>query len=216
MKQSLESTAQLTLHRVANAEKLLEAYSTLKQKELIPDLKVSINDLLLYVISRSVLKTPLVNSHFDSNTLTLKEFPHVNLGCAVDTPNGLLVPVIKNADRLNFSQLVMEMKRLAKDCKEGKAQMDDLTGGTFTVSNLGAKRIEYFTPVLNAPETAILGVGTIRILPVEEEGNVVYKKHLFLSLTFDHQAFDGMYAATFLEVFSENIEYIDWLFYSGI
>jgi len=172
--------------------------------------KISINDLVLFAVSRTLLQYPFMNSHFLGDTI--ETFSHVHLGFAVDTPKGLLVPVVRYADQLSLQSLSDEAKRLASLSVEGKAQSEDLTGGTFTVSNLGAMGIEYFTPVLNVPEVAILGVGGINLRPVEEEdGDVVFVPHIGLSLTIDHQAVDGAPAARFLQALCANIASIDLL-----
>jgi pyruvate dehydrogenase E2 component (dihydrolipoamide acetyltransferase) len=136
----------------------------------------------------------------------------VHLGCAVDTPKGLLVPVVKFADTLSLKQLSDEFKRLATASMEGKAQPDDLTGGTFTVTNLGAMGIDTFTPVINVPEVAILGVGGISMRAVEDaDGDMVFVPHIGLSLTIDHQAVDGAPGARFLKALCDNIASIDLL-----
>jgi pyruvate dehydrogenase E2 component (dihydrolipoamide acetyltransferase) len=151
-----------------------------------------------------------MNSHFLGDRI--ETFSHVHLGCAVDTPKGLLVPVIKYADQLSLASLSQECKRLAALSVEGKAQTEELSGGTFTVSNLGAMGITYFTPVLNVPEVAILGVGGISLQPVEDEdGDVSFVPQLGLSLTIDHQAVDGAPAARFLQALCANIASLDLL-----
>jgi pyruvate dehydrogenase E2 component (dihydrolipoamide acetyltransferase) len=211
MHESLAQTAQLTLHAQCDASQLKMLRSRLKTSD--PQLglqKISINDLVLFAVSRTLLQYPFMNSHFLGDTI--ETFSHVHLGFAVDTPKGLLVPVVRYADQLSLQSLSDEAKRLASLSVEGKAQSEDLTGGTFTVSNLGAMGIEYFTPVLNVPEVAILGVGGINLRPVEEEdGDVVFVPHIGLSLTIDHQAVDGAPAARFLQALCANIASIDLL-----
>ncbi|MDD4301921.1 MAG: 2-oxo acid dehydrogenase subunit E2, partial [Sphaerochaeta sp.] len=131
---------------------------------------------------------------------------------ATDTPKGLLVPVVRNSDMLSLRQLSEETKALIDKCKEGSAQPDELSGSTFTVSNVGAFGIDAFTPVLNVPEVAILGVGGITLTPVEDEdGDIVFIEKIGLSLTMDHQAVDGADAARFLKALMDNIASIDLL-----
>jgi pyruvate dehydrogenase E2 component (dihydrolipoamide acetyltransferase) len=126
------------------------------------------------------------------------EFGNVHLGFAVDTPRGLMVPVIRYANLMSLKQLSAEAKRLAKACIDGTVDPDALKGGTFTVTNLGAMGIESFTPVLNAPEVGILGVCAIQPKPVMKGKEVEFVPHMGLSLTFDHAAADGAPAARFL------------------
>jgi pyruvate dehydrogenase E2 component (dihydrolipoamide acetyltransferase) len=211
MHESLAQTAQLTLHAQCDATQLKALRSRFKTSD--PQLglqQISINDLVLFAVSRTLLQFPFMNSHFLGDRI--ETFSHVHLGCAVDTPKGLLVPVIKYADQLSLASLSQECKRLAALSVEGKAQTEELSGGTFTVSNLGAMGITYFTPVLNVPEVAILGVGGISLQPVEDEdGDVSFVPQLGLSLTIDHQAVDGAPAARFLQALCANIASLDLL-----
>ncbi|MEZ4719004.1 MAG: 2-oxo acid dehydrogenase subunit E2, partial [Caldilineaceae bacterium] len=143
---------------------------------------------------------------------TIKQYGAVHLGVAVDTPRGLLVPVIRNADSLSLKQLADEAKRLAVAAQEGKATMDDLNGGTFTVTNLGAFGVESFTPVLNPPQVAILGVGNINLKPVPDaDGDVEFVPHIGLSLTINHQVVDGAPAARFLQTLARYLADVDLL-----
>ncbi|MDD3823182.1 MAG: 2-oxo acid dehydrogenase subunit E2, partial [Sphaerochaetaceae bacterium] len=172
--------------------------------------KVTINDIILFTVAKTLKDFGYMNSHFLGDRMV--NFTHVHLGCAVDTPRGLLVPVVKFADSRSLKQISDEFKRLASMCMEGKAQPDDLTGGTFTVTNLGAMGIDTFTPVLNVPEVAILGVGGISMRAIEdEEGDYAFIPHIALSLTIDHQGVDGAPAARFLKALCENIAAVDTL-----
>jgi pyruvate dehydrogenase E2 component (dihydrolipoamide acetyltransferase) len=172
--------------------------------------KVTINDLILFAVSRTLLEFPAFNAHFLGDKML--RFSHVHLGVATDTPKGLLVPVVRNSDMLSLRQLSEETKALIDKCKEGSAQPDVLSGSTFTVSNVGAFGIDAFTPVLNVPEVAILGVGGITLTPVEDEdGDIVFIEKIGLSLTMDHQAVDGADAARFLKALMDNIASIDLL-----
>lgn len=208
MLQSVSTTSQLTLHTSANAVTLLELRKRFKQSA--PELgfnSVSINDLMLFAVSRTVKQFPFANSHFLGDKII--EFDHVHLGQAVDTERGLMVPVLKFADTLSIRDLAAESRALAGSCKEGKAAPELFEGGTFTVTNLGGMGIEKFTPVLNIPQTAILGINTIELKPVDTNGEVKFIPHIGLSLTFDHQAFDGAPAARFLQALCRNITDID-------
>jgi pyruvate dehydrogenase E2 component (dihydrolipoamide acetyltransferase) len=131
---------------------------------------------------------------------------HVNLGIAVDTERGLMVPTLLEADQKSLTEIAMEAKRLADACRAGSISPDYLQNGTFTVTNLGALGVEYFTPVLNPPQTAILGVGTVVQRIRETEDGVEYYPAIGLSLTFDHRAVDGAPAARFLQELKDNLE----------
>ena len=207
MMSSLQTTAQLTLNASADAREIMIYRSKLKNTPEAWGLSgISINDLILYATARTLGCHPELNAHFLGSKIL--QFNGVNLGFAVDTPRGLLVPVIKNADRLSLKALASESKRLASACLAGNANPDDLSGGTFTVTNLGAMGIESFTPVLNAPEVGILGVCNIQPKPVMKGEEVSFIPHMGLSLTFNHAATDGAPAARFLKDISERIAQI--------
>jgi pyruvate dehydrogenase E2 component (dihydrolipoamide acetyltransferase) len=157
---------------------------------------ISINDVVLYATIKTLGEFPELNAHMLGTKIV--EFSNVHLGFAVDTPRGLMVPVIRYANLMSLKQLSAETKRLAKACIDGTIDPDALKGGTFTVTNLGAMGIESFTPVLNAPEVGILGVCSIQPKPVMNGSEVEFVPHMGLSLTFDHCAVDGAPGARFL------------------
>ena len=197
MLSSLQGSAQYTLHSSACAEALLAYRLSLKSSaEELGLQAITINDLLNYAVTRMLLRFPAVNSHFVGNKSLL--FERVHLAVAVDTPRGLMVPVIRNASLLSLKQMTAEAARLRKACLEGTVIPDELNGGTFTVSNMGSSGIEGFTPVLNPPQVAILGVGCVQPKAVEREGEMVFERSLSLSLTANHQILDGAPAAGFL------------------
>lgn len=211
MHASLLETAQLTLNSSADAGSMLAWRAGYKESpEEFGVSKISINDLLMFTVSRLLPKHPELNATFSAGAIN--RYQHVHLGFAVDTPKGLMVPVIRYADRLSLTELSAETRRLAAACREGKASPDDLSGGTFTVTNLGAFGIENFTPVLNAPEVAILGVGTIINRPIENaDGSIGIGKRMGLSLTIDHQAVDGAPGARFLKDLSAMLARLEWV-----
>ncbi len=210
MLESLQTTAQLTLNTAADASQLLEVRTRLRPMSERRDLpKITINDLLLFTVSRVLLDFPELNAHFGSDAIT--QFGSVHLGFAVDTPRGLMVPVIRHAHNLSLRKLAQETKRLAGACTEGRIHPDELTGGTFTVSNLGHLDIESFTPVLNPPQVGILGVGKVSLRPVETDGEVDHLPHLNLSLTVNHQVVDGAPAARFLQALAQGLTEIELL-----
>ena len=211
MMESIHSTCQLTLHAYADARALKRLRSGFKNARLELGLNnITIGDLVLFSVSRTLLQFPAFNAHFLGDKIL--QFNHVHLGVATDTPRGLLVPVVRNSDMLSLRQLSEASKVLIGKCKDGTAQTDEITGSTFTVSNVGAFGIEAFTPVLNVPEVAILGVGGIMLKPIaDSDGAVQFIEHIALSLTMDHQAVDGADAARFLKALMDNIASIDLL-----
>jgi pyruvate dehydrogenase E2 component (dihydrolipoamide acetyltransferase) len=211
MRGSLESTAQLTFNMTANARQLQALRARFKASEPALGLaEVTIGDLVLYAVSRVLPRFPNANSTLENGLL--RAFERVHLALAVDTPRGLMVPVIRNADVLSLREISVEAKRLAAACQAGNINPDELAGGTFTVSNLGAFGIESFTPVLNAPQAAILGVDAIMPRAAGgPNGTVVLEQRIGLSLTVDHQVIDGAPAARLLKAFADAIGDIDLL-----
>jgi pyruvate dehydrogenase E2 component (dihydrolipoamide acetyltransferase) len=202
MIESLQSTAQLTLH---TSFELTQAQVYRAQRLEAEQSKVSLNDIIAHGIVKALQTHPELNAHFLGNRIAT--FEKVHLGVAVDTERGLLVPVIKNASDLSIEQISAEVKKLAGACREGSISPDNLSGGSFTLTNLGMLGVENFTPVLNAPEVAILGVGGIALKPKRtESGAIEYVDTLPLSLTIDHQGVDGAPAARFLQTLVENLE----------
>ena len=210
MLDSLQSTAQLTLHASADATALRAFRARLKASDEALGLRdIGINELLLYAVARTLPAFPALNAHFDNDTLYQHQAVH--LAQAVDTERGLLVPVIRDADSLSLRDLAARARELAEACRDGKILPDQLQGGTFTVSNLGNLGIERFTPVLNLPQAALLGVGAIQLKPLEKAGEVIFAPHIGLSLTINHQVVDGAPAARFLAALGEHIANIDLL-----
>ena len=167
---------------------------------------ITLGDIILYAVSRTLLNHPDLNAHMlDDNNIRL--FKHVNLGVAVDTPRGLMVPTIFHADEMSLLEISKAVKELAAQCREGNISPDKLTGGTFTVSNLGNMGVESFTPVINPPQTGILGVccTTERVRKAADGSLQVYSA-MGLSLTYDHRAVDGSPAARFQKELAHNLE----------
>lgn len=213
---SLQTTAQLTLNSSADARMLQALRKRFKESPEAWGLRgVTINDLVLFATARSLAQHPDLNAQFADNTIS--QYKHVHLGVAVDTPRGLLVPVVRNADLLTLKQLAAEAKRLAAGAQVGKLNPDELSGGTFTVTNLGSFGVESFTPVLNSPQVAILGVSGISLKGVEgkakaeAQATVEFVPHIGLSLTINHQVVDGAPAARFLQTLAQAIAQIDLL-----
>jgi pyruvate dehydrogenase E2 component (dihydrolipoamide acetyltransferase) len=211
MLDSLSSTAQLTFNMSANAKQIQALRSRFKASEAALGLsEVTIGDLVLYAVSRVLPRFPNANANLENGILRV--FERVHLALAVDTPRGLMVPVIRNADLLSLREISSEAKRLAAACQAGNINPDELSGGTFTLTNLGAFGIESFTPVLNAPQTAILGVDAIMPRAAAgPNGTIVLEPRMGLSLTVDHQVIDGAPAARLLKAFADAIADIDLL-----
>ena len=209
MMESLTSTAQLTLNTTANAAGILAMRKKVKNADGSLGLnKITLNDLVCFAVSRTLPKYPVFNAHLEDGVLT--EFEQVHLGFACDTPRGLFVPVIRSAQALGLKAFSDEAKRLAGGAIDGSLSPDFLSGGTFTVSNIGSFGIETFTPVINLPQTAILGVGAITPRPtVAADGSIGVEQRLNLSLTIDHQVIDGADGARFLRDLVAAIENID-------
>ena len=209
MMESLTTTAQLTLNTTANAAGILALRKKVKNADEALGLnKITLNDLVCFAVSRTLPKYPVFNAHLEDGVLT--QFEQVHLGFACDTPRGLLVPVIRSAQALGLKAFSHEAKRLAGGAIDGTLSPDFLSGGTFTVSNIGSFGIETFTPVINLPQTAILGVGAITPRPtVTADGTIGVEQRLNLSLTIDHQVIDGADGARFLADLVAAIENID-------
>lgn len=210
MKQSLLSTAQLTLTRTFDATVLQSYRARAKEfSELLQTPKVTINDLIVYATIQALKQHPALNAHFLGDRIV--ESAAINLGIAVDTPRGLMVPVVQHAEAMTLADVAKAIKPLAESAQKGNVNPDLLAGGTFTITNLGALGVETFTPVLNPPEVAILGVGGIVLKPVRKNGDIVFVDAITLSLTIDHQAVDGAPAARFLKDLCILLENIDLL-----
>ena len=207
MHASLSEMAQLTLNSSFDATNLLAYRAKLKANgEALGLSKITINDMILFAAARVLPNYPEINANLIDNTF--RKYKHANIGMAVDTDRGLLVPVIFGSDTLTLAELSAQAKTLAGKAREGKLSPDEMSGGSFTISNLGSMGVESFTPVINPPQTAILGVccTTNRL---NAEGKVY--PAMGLSLTFDHRAVDGAPAAKFLKELCTALENFDLL-----
>ena len=207
MHASLSEMAQLTLNASFDATRLLAYRKLLKERgEEMGLSKVTINDMVLFAVGRILPNFPDINANLVDGKI--RRFAHANVGCAVDTDRGLLVPVITCAEKKTLAEVSADAKRLAGGAREGKLSPDEMSGGSFTVTNLGSLGVESFTPVINPPQTAILGVccTTNRL----KADGTVYPA-MGLSLTFDHRAVDGAPAAKFLKELCTALESFDLL-----
>ena len=164
---------------------------------------------MTFCVVQALLEAPDLNVLFVDGTIQQGRGVHIGFAC--DTPRGLLVPVVHNAQALTVAELAARMKELSAQAVQGRISADDLTGGTFTVSNLGGLGIESFTPLLNPPQVAILGVNAIQLKAVRREGRVEFIDSIGLSLTLDHQIIDGAPGARFLKVVRDKIENVEQL-----
>ncbi len=212
MYNSLQNSAQLTHMLGADARRLQalrkQAKKALEEGRI--DANITINDFVCFAVIKALKKFPSVNSHCLGDAMRI--FNTVNLGVAVDTERGLMVPAVKSADNLNITGLSKSLKKVADDCRKGSINPDLLSSeaASFTVSNLGSFGVEWFTPVLNLPQSGILGVGTIVPRP-KDLGNGVYAfiPYLGLSFTYDHRALDGGEATRFLKQVAVEIENLE-------
>lgn len=210
MMNSLQSTAQLT-HTVSfDATEILAARAKCKASPDADIAGITIGDMVLYAVSRTLKAYPDLNANLIDGT-TMRYFRDVNLGVAVDTPRGLLVPTIFAADKMSLVEISKAVKSLGEQCKNGTVNPDLLRGASFTVSNLGGMGVEHFTPVINLPQTGILGVCTmIDAVRMGKNGVEVYKS-MPLCLTYDHRALDGAPATRFLVDLKNNLEDFSFL-----
>ena len=165
---------------------------------------ITINDIVVYAVAKTLLAHKDLNAHFNGESI--KRFNKVHMGVAIDTPRGLMVPTVFNCDMKSLNDISLEVKDLAGKCKTGNINPDLLTGGTFTITNLGNLGVESFTPVINPPQTAILGVCGLVTRIKEENGQIKPYKAMGLSLTIDHRIVDGAPAARFLKDLCTNLE----------
>jgi pyruvate dehydrogenase E2 component (dihydrolipoamide acetyltransferase) len=210
MAASVHTSARVTLLREVIASELI----ALRERFEHRGVSVSYNDLLIQICATALREHPEANARMGDGAI--EHLNQINVGLAVDTERGLLVPVVRDADRLTIPEIAVESARLIERARTGKSLPDDLAGGTFTITNLGMFGVEGFTPVINLPECCILGVGRIVRKPVAcDDDTVVVRPMVTLSLVFDHRVIDGAPAARFLDRIAELIEDPMLLFVSG-
>jgi pyruvate dehydrogenase E2 component (dihydrolipoamide acetyltransferase) len=169
---------------------------------------VSYTDILVKAVAKALEEHPLLNSTLQDDQIKIYE--DINIGVAVATEKGLVVPVIRNADKKTLTQIASTLKELVEKAREGKLTREDLTGGTFTITNLGMYGVEVFIPIINPPEAAILGVGKVVEKPVIENKEIKIKPTMHLSLSFDHRIIDGAPAAKFLQEIKQTLEELNF------
>lgn len=206
MQQSLQNTAQLTLMLKADVTELTQLQkkirSQLDEKEKV---SVTVTDFIAKAVVKALLEHPRMNSTYVDDTIQIHK--EVHLGIAVALQEGLVVPVIRNAEKLSLGDISRQIKMLSTKAREGKLDMAEMEGSTFTITNLGKRGVEFFTPVLNSPEAGILGVSTIQPAAAFAENNQVVRREMLpLSLTFDHRVLDGAPASEFLATVKSYLE----------
>jgi pyruvate dehydrogenase E2 component (dihydrolipoamide acetyltransferase) len=205
MAMSVHTSARVTLMMEVDATELSRLRERLKVRvETDWGFAPGYNDLLAKIVAAALRKFNYMNARLTDEAIEILK--PVNLGMAVDTERGLLVPVIRNADQKSLRQFGLEFRELVGRARNGRSLPDDLTGGTFTLTNLGSFEIDGFTPVINLPEAAILGVGRIasKAVPIDKE--ITIREMCTLSLVFDHRVVDGAPAARFLQYIKSLIE----------
>ena len=205
MRESLATTAQYTMHSWADASGLLAVRA--KAKASLSAAQITINDLVMFAVVKALAEMPALNAEFIDGRIVRHEAIH--LGFACDTDRGLMVPVIRDCQNLNVAELARRSAALAEQAAAGNISPDDLSGATFTVSNLGSLGIESFTPILNPPQVAILGVDAIQPRLARRENKIEIIDSIGLSLTCDHQVIDGAPGARFLKVLKDQIERVE-------
>jgi len=202
MQQSLRETAQLTISCEADVTPATEL-----RARLTHEFDFTYTDLIIHSVARALLNHPRMNSRLGEDGIA--SFAEAHVGMAVALEEGLIVPVIHDAERKSLKQIAAESKTLGERARSGQLKLEDVSGGTFTVTNLGTWGVDVFTPILNVGETGILGVGRIIEKPAVYRGEITRRSMLTLSLTFDHRVIDGAPAADFLQTVINFLNYGD-------
>ncbi len=213
MGESTTATARVTLVREVDATDLVALRESLKnQYKAAWGFAPGYNELLAMICAAGLREFPYMNARLSADETAIEYLKRVNIGMAVDTPRGLLVGVIKDSDQKSLQEIGTDFRELVKRIRDGKATPDEMAGGSFTITNLGMFNVDAFTPVINLPELAILGVGRIVPKPVVKGEEIVIRKMWTLSLVFDHRLVDGAPAARFLDHVCQIIEDPNLLF----
>ena len=191
MHKSLTDTAQLTITTEVDVTQLIE-----RREEVRREFNTTYNDFIIQACAHALLQHPRMNASLEGDAIQLHGAVHVGFAVALD--EGLIVPVVHDADKKPLKTIAQEARALAEKARAGRLKLEEVSGGTFTVSNLGMAGVDAFTPILNSPQTGILGVGRIVDKPVVYQGEIARRSMLVLSLTFDHRVIDGAPAGAFL------------------
>ncbi len=205
MHASLQNTAQLTIFTELDVTGMVSFLNQAREEyEKDEAVRVSHNDVIILTTSRVLKRFPVVNSTLVGDEILFHRA--VNMGIAVALPDGLIVPVLRDADKKGLLEIAKEARELARKARGGDLTVDEVTGGTFTITNLSMFEVDGFTPILRSPETGILGVGRVKEKPAVYNGEITIRPMMFLSLTFDHRVVDGVPAAEFLETVARYLQ----------
>jgi pyruvate dehydrogenase E2 component (dihydrolipoamide acetyltransferase) len=188
---SVQTSPTVTFQIKVDVSRLVELKARVSE-----EIKVSYTDLLVSIVAKILMKHPYINGRLDGDEIVFHDY--VNMGVAVALDDGLVVPVIKSAHQKSLTAISAEIKDLVQKAKSGALTMADMSGGTFTITNIGMYGIDSFTPIINQPESAILGVNAIEQTPIVKDGAIIIRPIMKLSLTVDHRIIDGAVAAKFL------------------
>ena len=204
LSESARQTVPVTITTRADATNLVSLREQFKSAGQTP--VPAVHDIIAKLVADALCQFPLLAGRWDGDAIVVPDPNEIHLGLAVDTPEGLIVPVLRNVTFQSLLSLAAESARIIQKARNGRLSGSEMQGAVFTITNLGGFGIDTFTPVINLPETAILGLGTIRQEPVvTDEGQIIVRRIMSLSLTFDHRAIDGVPAAKFLQVLAASI-----------
>jgi len=205
MTKSISEAPQYTMFGEYDVTELIESLRNYVEiMRVAGDVKPTVSDLLIYLVARTLRRNDILNSSYSQDKVIIH--PHINIGIAVALEDGLIVPNIKDADEKPLREITRERAMLVQKARKGRLLPDDYSGGTFTITNLGQFPVQYSTPIINQPESAILGVGMIAEKPAVYNGQIEIRKMLSISLTCDHRHIDGAVAARFLKDFMQLLE----------
>lgn len=196
MHQSLQGSAQLTISTEVDVTQLID-----RRQEVRQEFNVTYTDFIVQACAHALRQHPRMNASLEGNIIHVHGDIHVGLAVALD--EGLIVPVVRDADKKSLKDIAAEAKTLAERARASQLKLEEVSGGTFTVSNLGMYGVDAFTPIINAPQSGILGVGRIVEKPVIHRGEVTRRSMMVLSLTFDHRVIDGAPAGAFLQTVAD-------------
>ncbi|MDC3080930.1 2-oxoglutarate dehydrogenase complex dihydrolipoyllysine-residue succinyltransferase [Paracoccaceae bacterium] len=205
LKESQNTAAMLTTYNEADMTAILKIRSEFKDQFFSKHgVKLGFMSFFVKACCKALEEVPEVNAQVDEDYIIYKQY--VNMGVAVGTDNGLVVPVLKNADAMSFSDIEKEINKMGLLARDGKLSMSDMTGGTFTISNGGIYGSLMSSPILNSPESGILGMHKIQERPMAIDGKIEIRPMMYLALSYDHRIVDGKGAVTFLVRVKENLE----------
>lgn len=196
MHQSLQSAAHVTLTMDVDMTEAVQMVGQIREERRRQGLHLTYTDLVVKAVAVALTEHPRLNAVLEGEVIRL--LPETHIGVAVALEEGIMVPVVRHADKKSLLEIGSEVQELAAKARAGRLSVDEVMGGTFTVTSLSMYDVDVFTPIINPPQAAVLGVGRIREVPAFEGERVVRKSMMYLSLSFDHRLVDGAPAAQFL------------------